>query len=71
MEEYLKNKDNSWYTLPNNVIGTLINPITGEISKEGDKKSKIFYFLKGTEPNYEITDYEAVFKEENESKNTS
>lgn len=68
MEEYLKDKDNSWYELPKNVVGTLVNPVTGEISKEGDEKSKIFYFLKGTEPSYEAVDYEAVFREENEER---
>ena len=68
MEEYLKDKDNNWYELPKNVVGTLINPITGELSKEGDKHTKIFYFLKGTEPNYVSRDFEAVFKEENEKK---
>ena len=68
MEGYLEGKDNSWYALPENVVGTLVNPITGEISKEGDTKTKIFYFLKGTEPSYEGIDYEAVFKEENEEK---
>ena len=68
MEEYLKDKDNSWYVMPDNVVGSLVNPITGEIAKEGDSKAKIFYFLKGTEPNYVTTDYEAVFKEENEER---
>ena len=68
MEEYLKDKDNSWYVMPDNVVGSLVNPITGEIAKEGDSKAKIFYFLKGTEPNYVTTDYEAVFKEENEGR---
>ena len=66
MEEYLKDKDNSWYNLPENVVGTLINPITGELAKEGDTNSKIFYFLKGTEPTTFIRDLESVFKEENE-----
>ena len=68
MEEYLKDKDNSWYSLPNNVVGTLVNPITGELAKEGDKNTKIFYFLKGTEPVYINRDFESVFKEENEKK---
>lgn len=68
MENYLKDKDNSWYKMPDNVVGSLVNPITGEIAKEGDSKAKIFYFLKGTEPNYVTTDYEAVFKEENEER---
>lgn len=68
MESYLSNKDNSWYELPENVVGTLVNPITGEIAKEGDKNTKIFYFLKGTEPNYSNKDFESVFKEENERR---
>ena len=68
MEEYLRGKNNNWYNLPENVVGSLVNPITGEISKEGDKNAKIFYFLKGTEPAYGSKDYEQVFKEENEKK---
>lgn len=68
MEEYLKDKDNSWYEIPSNVVGTLVNPINGNIAQEGDKTTKIFYFLKGTEPSYGTRDYESVFKEENEKK---
>ena len=68
MEEYLKDKDNNWYKLPSNVVGTLVNPITGQLAKEGDNKAKIFYYLKGTEPSYESRDFEAVFKEENEQR---
>ena len=68
MENYLKDKDNSWYDIPNDVVGTLVNPITGEAAKEGDKNTKIFYFLKGTEPSYGSKDFETVFKEENEKK---
>ena len=48
------------------MVGTLVNPITGELSKEGDENSKLFYFLKGTEPSTSFVDLEAVFKEENE-----
>ena len=66
MEEYMKDKDNSWYEIPDNVVGTLVNPITGDLAKEGDTNTKIFYFLKGTEPSTNNIDLEAVFKEENE-----
>lgn len=65
MEGYLKDKENTWYDAPNNVVGMLVNPITGEIAKEGDKKSKIFYFLKGTEP-YTDYDLDAVFKNDDD-----
>ena len=68
MEEYLQDKDNSWYELPDNVVGTLVNPITGEMAQEGDTNAKIFYFLKGTEPSYINRDLETAFKEENEQK---
>ncbi len=66
MESYLKDFDNSWYELPQNVVGSLVNPITGEMAKDGDTNAKIFYFLKGTEPSYGSRDLESVFKAENE-----
>jgi membrane carboxypeptidase/penicillin-binding protein len=65
IEGYFKNKDTSWYEIPNNIVGVLVNPLTGELSKEGDKNSKLFYFLKGTEP-YIGDEYvlDSVFKED-------
>ena len=68
MEEYLKDKDNTWYELPQNVVGCLVDPITGKLISEGESNAKIFYFLKGTEPNYLNRDFETVFKEENEKR---
>ena len=68
MEDYLKDKDNSWYEIPDNVVGTIVNPINGKIAVEGDSNSKVFYFLKGTEPTSNTIDLESVFKEENEKK---
>ena len=50
MEKYLKDKDNTWYEKPNNVVGVFVDPITGELANEKTKKRKVFYFLKGTEP---------------------
>ena len=68
MEGYLKDKKSTWYEAPNNIVGVLVNPLTGELAKEGDKKSKMFYFVKGTEPFTERNyDLDAVFKEENEN----
>jgi membrane carboxypeptidase/penicillin-binding protein len=67
MESYLNNKDDEWYDTPSNVVGTLVNPITGQLAGEGDSKAKIFYFLKGTEPTYSNNDLETAFKEENNS----
>ena len=69
MENYLSDKECSWYETPNNIVGVLVNPITGEISSEGDKHKKIFYFLKGTEPNSDYSyDLDSVFKEDDEKK---
>ena len=49
-EGYLKNKDDGWYTMPNNIVGVLVNPITGKPASENDKNKKILYYIKGTEP---------------------
>ena len=67
MEAYLKDKDNSWYEAPNNIVGVLVDPVTGEIIKEDNKKrTKIFYFVKGTEPYIDKSyDLENVFKQDN------
>jgi membrane carboxypeptidase/penicillin-binding protein len=59
MEKYLKDKDNTWYTKPDNIVGVFVNPITGELANESLKKRKIFYYIKGTEP----TNIQDVLKE--------
>ena len=64
MEEYLKDVKDEWYDMPKDVVGVPINPITGKMDSENNKK-KIFYFLRGTEPTYKNTDLETAFKEEN------
>ena len=50
MEEYLKEKDDIWYKTPKDVIGVLVNPITGKLATTSDTKTKILYYLKGTQP---------------------
>jgi len=66
MEGYFNDKDCSWYETPDNIVGVLVNPLTGEIVSEKDKIKKLFYFLKGTEPHIE-SEYvlDSVFSEEN------
>ena len=59
METYLKDKDNTWYSKPNDVIGVFVDPITGNIANDKTKKRKLFYYLIGTEP----TNTEIVMKE--------
>lgn len=67
IENYLNMKDKAkeWYEIPNNVVGVLVDPITGEPVNEASKKSKIFYFIKGTEPYYSSVDLDTVFNEQN------
>ena len=48
MENYLT-KD-SWYKVPKGVVGVLVNPITGKLATKEDNKTKILYYIKGTEP---------------------
>ena len=50
MEAYFKENTASWYSIPKDVVGILVNPITGVPVKDDDEKKKIMYYLKGTEP---------------------
>lgn len=59
MEGYLADKEDNWYSQPSNVVGLLVNPITGKPAVETDEKKKIMYYIRGTEPS--ITD--TVFDE--------
>ena len=36
--------------MPNNVVGVMVDPISGNIATDNSKKS-ILYYIKGTEPN--------------------
>ena len=50
VEELEKDKENTWYKKPSNVVGLLVEPITGKVSLDKNKNTKLIYFLKGTEP---------------------
>ena len=50
MENYMKDKDEAWYSPPENVVGVLVNPITGKPAVDSDEKKIIEYYVKGTEP---------------------
>lgn len=50
VETYEKGKTNEWYEIPDNVSGVLVEPISGRPAQETDKKKKLVYFIKGTEP---------------------
>jgi len=59
MEDYLKDKDDKWYKVPDNMSTVLVNPITGRPAVDTDNKKKLMYFIKGTEPK----DTDQVFDE--------
>lgn len=53
IENCIKDKEDNWYEIPNNVVGVLVNPITGEIADDKTKHKRMFYYIKGTEPTYQ------------------
>lgn len=53
IENCLKDKDDSWYEIPNNVVGVLVDPISGGLAQNSTTHKKMFYYIKGTEPMYE------------------
>ena len=50
MEKYFLEKEANWYDMPNNVVGVLVNPISGEIVFDESEKKTLLYYIKGTEP---------------------
>lgn len=50
MEKYFDTKEASWYRIPNDVVGVLVNPITGNVVSNESENKKVLYYLKGTEP---------------------
>ena len=42
--------DDGWYEKPKNVVGVLVEPISGKPLADTSKNTKLVYFLKGTEP---------------------
>ena len=68
MESYLKDKEINWYSIPENVVGVIVDPITGNLATNESTHKKVLYYVKGTEPSYtqEVFD-EYTKKEDNES----
>lgn len=48
MENY--GKGNSWYDIPDNVIGVITDPISGKLATNENLHKRILYYIKGTEP---------------------
>ena len=70
MENYLKDKDKNWYKTPDNVVGVLVDPITGKAASKSTKKPTVFYYIKGTEPTFDnkLDDLIPTIKEKNTVK---
>lgn len=68
IEAYLKDKESNWYKTPDNVVGVLVDPITGLPATETSTHKQIFYYIKGTQPYSTDQDLEKsieTFKETN------
>lgn len=60
VESYLKDKKTPWYDMPNNVVGVLIDPISGKPATTETKKKKMLYYIKGTEPTEDKPDLDKL-----------
>ena len=49
MEEIQKDKNDNWYDTPKDVVGVILDAISGNPTNDV-KKATIFYYLKGSEP---------------------
>lgn len=49
IENHLKDEDDNWYETPQNVIGILEDPVSGDEPK--DNNATVFYYVKGSEGN--------------------
>lgn len=70
VENYLSDKETSWYEIPDNVVGVLVDPISGKVANKNTKKPTLFYYLKGTEPTFDnnLDALIPTIKEENTTK---
>jgi len=50
MEEIQTGFSDNWYKTPENVVGIILDSITGEITTQ-EKNAIVYYYLKGSEPN--------------------
>ena len=50
MENFLREKNDSWYEKPDDVISVIVNPLNGKLATNSSKRKKVIYYIKGTEP---------------------
>ena len=51
MEEIQINSTDNWYKTPQNVVGIVLDAVTGEVTKDSDE-AIVYYYLKGSEPEF-------------------
>ncbi len=61
MEEIQTGYEDNWYDTPNDVVGIILDAVTGEVTKDSSR-AVMYYYLKGSEPN--ISKAEVVSKED-------
>lgn len=62
VEELQNDKEAHWYETPANVVGVVLDSVSGKPTND-TKKATLFYYLRGTEN--DISNAEKVFKKEN------
>ena len=50
MEEIQKEYEDNWYKTPENVVGIILDSVTGEVTND-QNRAIVYYYLKGSEPN--------------------
>lgn len=61
VEDLQKDKEARWYETPDNVVGVVLDAVSGKPTND-TKKATLFYYVKGTEN--DISNAEKVFKED-------
>jgi len=58
IENFLGTRENNWYTMPNNVVGVLVEPVSGKLANSRSERTVLSYFIRGTEPsrNFNLDD---------------
>ena len=49
MEEIQSDISNNWYETPDNVVGVILDSVTGEVTNN-EERAIVYYYLKGSEP---------------------
>lgn len=45
------NKSSDWYEIPDNVVGVIVDPVSGKLADNNTSHKRILYYINGTQPN--------------------